>query len=685
MSDRITIDIGILQGIFGDLMKLQQQFSGIVGSMAAVDGAAGQAFRNMQGNVGGATSAVNALDGSVDASMRNIVGDIMAPIAKTQELNDKLRRLGAEMNTAKSTSEVRRLKQEIAATQKELDGVNPSRMEQRVGGAMSRMRSVVAGMAMPIAGAFAVGGVVGFTKSMVAAVAGAENFNASMKVMLGGQEQAAKMSKDLREFAMATPFDVPGLRQYTTQLNAYGTAAEGIIPTLDTLGNIAAGVGADKLPQLVTAYGQVQAAGKLTGGELKQFTEAGVPLLDELAKITGKKTSDMAGHIAELAIPFDTVKQALFNMTAEGGKFHNLMAEQAKTIGGQLSAAGEAWGGFLEDIGTALLPQITSAVQLFGSVLDGMRSAFEWVMANGGTIKDVLTVIAGLTVWYGTVLLWNNRALIQNEILKLRVAAADRIGAIWRALTTSSTVAATTATWSWNAALLANPVGLVVLGIMALVAALVACWNRFEGFRAFLYGLWESVKVVFAGIWEVIKVAFSGVVELAKGVWDILAGIFTADFDRVGEGFKKFGKGIADSITAPFRAVGEAAEQAEGMGLRVGMAFAKGENEGRAAFKADKEKKSKMASPGMDATDVATPGQNLGANKLLGGADGKGKGDGVTVGGDGKGSGRTINMTITIANHITMPKDGNMGVRELADKISGALTNKFNDIQYAAG
>ena len=710
MTDRITIDIGILQGIFSDLHKLQQRLGGISGGVAAidnaaaksfgsmqgsvngvtnalhgVDGAANRAFKDLQGSAGATQSAVQSLDNGFDASMRNIVADIMGPVAKTQELKDKLRTLNSQFNTAKSTGEVRRLKQEIAATQAELNRVNPSRMEQRVDGAFKRMRSTVMGLAIPIAGAFAVGGVVGFTKSVVQAVAGAESFNASMKVMLGGQEQATKMSKELREFAIATPFDVPGLRNYTTQLSAYGTSADGIIPTLDALGNIAAGVGTDKLPQLVTAFGQVQAAGKLTGGELKQFTEAGVPLLEELAKITGKKTSEMAGNIAKLDIPFETVRQALFGMTAEGGKFHDLMAEQAKTVGGQLAAAGEAWGAFLEDMGTALLPQIISAVQMFGSALDGLRSAFQWVMENGGTIKEVLTVIAGVTAWYGGILLWNNRALIQNEILKLRVAAADRIGAIWRALTTSSTTAATAATWSWNAALLANPAGILVLAIMGPVAALVAAWNRFEGFRAFLYGFWESVKVVFAGIWEVVKTTFSGVVEIARGVWDILAGRFTADFDRVGEGFKQFGKGIADSLTSPFRAVGEVVKQSEALGAKMAFAYAKGDVRGRAAFRAEKEKE---AGQGLDATNFSAPGQDMGASGLTSTApkaSGSGKGDGVTVGGDGKGGGRTITMDIVINNHFTLAKDANMGIRQAADAFAAQLTNKLNDAQYAMG
>jgi tape measure domain-containing protein len=681
MAEQVTIDIAILQGIFGDLNKLHRQLGGISGGVAAVDSAAARAFGDMRTHVSGTTSAVNALDGSFDASMRNIVSDVMAPLAKTQELEDKLRRLGGQLNTAKSVGEVRKLKVEIAATQKELDGVNPARMEQRVGGAMSRMRSTVAGLAIPIAGAFAVGGVVGFTKSVVNAVAGAQTFNASMKVMLGGQEQALKMSKDLREFAIATPFDVAGLREYTTQLNSANVAQKDIIPTLDNLGNIAAGVGKDKLPQIVRAFTQMKGKGTLMGGELLQFQEAGVPLLDELAKVTGKSTSEISGNIAKMAIPFDVVNQALANMTAEGGKFHNLMAEQSQTVGGQLDAAGESWAGFLEDIGTALLPQITQAVDAFSRGLDGVRSAFNWVIENKDSIAGALKAIATVTAWYGTLLLWNNRALIQNKILTLGAAVADKVSAFWRALTTTSTVAATEATWSFNAALMANPAGLVIAGIMALVAGLIYCWNHFEGFRAFLYGLWASIKVVFSGIGDVIATVFGTINGVVSAVGQLLGAVFSNPFksgylDNITKGVKATTDAIAKVADLP----STLKDKMKANGVEAGLAYAKGDAEGRKSFKADQEKK---ATSGMDATAVAKPGDNVGADKLLKTGTDKGKGDGVTVGGSG--SGRTITMDIKITNHISLPRDANMGVRELADKVTAMLVNKLNDAQYAMG
>ncbi len=101
---------------------------------------------------------------------------------------------------------------------------------------------------------------------------------------------------------------------------------------MNTLGDITAGVGKDKMPQLILAFGQVRAAGKLTGQELRQFTEAGVPLLEELGKTMGKTATQVKEDMENgLAPSFEVVETSLANMSKEGGKFHNLMQKQSQT------------------------------------------------------------------------------------------------------------------------------------------------------------------------------------------------------------------------------------------------------------------------------------------------------------------------------------------------------------------
>nr|DAT16568.1 MAG TPA: tail tape measure protein [Caudoviricetes sp.] len=119
--------------------------------------------------------------------------------------------------------------------------------------------------------------------------------------MLGGAEAARRMLQDLSDFAANTPFELTGVRETAKQLLAYNIEAHKIIPTLKALGDVSAGLSVP-IQQVAFAYGQVKSAGRLLGQDLRQFTNAGVPIIAELAKNLGvaeSKIKDMvsAGKI----------------------------------------------------------------------------------------------------------------------------------------------------------------------------------------------------------------------------------------------------------------------------------------------------------------------------------------------------------------------------------------------------
>lgn len=182
------------------------------------------------------------------------------------------------------------------------------------------------------------GGLFLLGKSMVQSASDMEQNAIAFETMLGSADRAKKMLLDVSNFARKTPFELPQVVTGAKQLLAYSIEAENIIPTFNALGNIAAGVGRDKLPQLILAYGQVRAATKLTGAELRQFTEAGVPLLEMLAKQSGKSAATIKEDMENGAAPsFEAVRQAIFSMSGEGGKFFNLMDKQSRSFGGIVS------------------------------------------------------------------------------------------------------------------------------------------------------------------------------------------------------------------------------------------------------------------------------------------------------------------------------------------------------------
>lgn len=227
----------------------------------------------------------------------------------------------------------------------------------------------------------------------------------ALETMLGSAKDAQRLLSDLVEFARTTPFELKGLLKSTKQLLAYGSTQETVLQELKALGNIAAGVGQEKLPQLILAYGQVRAATKLTGNELRQFTEAGVPLLQELAKQSGRSISDIADAISEGEVSFEDVRQALFSMTRDGGKFFNLMQRQSSSFQGQLSNLGDSIDILRRDLGEALLPVAKDFIQFTDKrVIPVLETWIKNFKSLDTQTQKVIIAAGGLTAALGPLL-----------------------------------------------------------------------------------------------------------------------------------------------------------------------------------------------------------------------------------------------------------------------------------------
>lgn len=226
-----------------------------------------------------------------------------------------------------------------------------------------------------------------------------EQSQIAFETMLGSAEDAQRLLNDLTTFARTTPFELTGLEDMTKRLLAYGIEQENVLKDLEVLGNISAGVGMDKLPNLILAFGQVSAATRLTGMELRQFTEAGVPLLDELAKTMNKPVKEIQKMVSEGQVGFPIVRQALQNLTAEGGRFEDLMGKQAKSLEGLWSNLVDIWGVFLREEGLALLDWAKEFVKFGIHIVEDVLP--KWVAMTKQVVgwlvdhKEVLIVVAG--------------------------------------------------------------------------------------------------------------------------------------------------------------------------------------------------------------------------------------------------------------------------------------------------
>ena len=194
-----------------------------------------------------------------------------------------------------------------------------------------------------------------------------EQLGVAFETMIGDASKAAEFTNKLFDFAAETPFNVENLADASKKLLAFGVASDDVLPTLDSLGNIASGVGMDKLPNLITALGQVKSKTVLAGQELMQFTETGVPIIAELAKVTGHSIKDITNNTKDLGITYDQVLKALNNLS--NGKFKDLMKKQSKTLLGQFSNFQDQLAREAAKVGDILAPYAIKLLQFAQDVL----------------------------------------------------------------------------------------------------------------------------------------------------------------------------------------------------------------------------------------------------------------------------------------------------------------------------
>ena len=301
---------------------------------------------------------------------------------------------------------------------------------------------------------FTLQGASAFIKQVVAVRSQFQQLEISFGTMLKSKEKANALMSQMADLAAKTPFGLEEVSEGAKRLLAFQVPAEEVTETLRRMGDVAAGLGVP-MGQLIHVYGQVKAQGKLMTNDLYQFMNAGIPIIAELSKVVGKSETEIKDMVSAGKIGFPEVQAVIKNMTNEGGLFFNLMAEQSKSLGGQISNLGDSFDQMLNDIGKASEGYISGAIQ-------GVTFLVE-------NYKTLGKVIAGLIVTYGAY----RTAVLVNIALTKGWAVAAKEDAIAKGIQTVATNAATVATKALNAAMKANPYVLVATAVVGLVSAVV--------------------------------------------------------------------------------------------------------------------------------------------------------------------------------------------------------------------
>lgn len=235
--------------------------------------------------------------------------------------------------------------------------------------------------------------------------------------ILGDSMKAETIFNRIKDLAVVSPFQFKELASYTKQLSAYSIPYEELYDTTKRLADISAGVGVD-MGRIILAYGQVRSAAFLRGQELRQFTEAGIPLVDELAKrftiLENKVVSagDVFDKISRKEVSFGMVKDVLWDLTNEGGKFYNMQEALAESLAGKWSNLQDAWDVMMADIAESNSGVLSDSLELLTDLMN------HW--------EAVANILGMLTIVYGS---YKTAVILTNVATKGLLAVQTALNA----------------------------------------------------------------------------------------------------------------------------------------------------------------------------------------------------------------------------------------------------------------
>lgn len=318
--------------------------------------------------------------------------------------------------------------------------------------------------------AFSGAAVVAFGAKMIQAGSQVENALTGLETLLKDKAAAQGVINNTMEDATRTPFAFEGLLAANKALISAGVSAVDARKDVLNLANAiaATGGGDDELQRMVVNLQQIKNTGKATALDIKQFAYAGVNIYKVLAEATGQPIE----KVKDMEISYDQLTMALARAHDEGGIYAGGLEKMAGNTSVQISNLGDSIFQLSVQMFNDLKPAISAVISGLSSFVGMLRSAWEWTVRN----KDIIFALA----------------------VGIGVAAAA--WGVYQLVINASTIATgllTIAQWALNAAMTANPIGLVIVAIGALTAGVVYAYNKFGTFRAILWGVWEFMKSLF--------------------------------------------------------------------------------------------------------------------------------------------------------------------------------------------
>lgn len=320
-----------------------------------------------------------------ETGLSRVAGEARAGLRPLSEYRDELKKQEAELKRVaaaqdKNSGEYRQTVEQLTSVKRELVSVNSElasheTLFDKLGGRLTTFGGV---LSVAVTAPLTILGATGVRSAMQLEV-----FQKSLETLIGDAGEAKQVFEELYEFDTKTTFSWPSLTKATTLLSAFNVEAHDLIPTLGRLGDISAAVQMD-VAELADTYGRMKVSGRVTMLELNQLMGRGIPIVQELAANLGVSEGEIKTLASTGKLSFGDIERAFQTMTAEGGRFHDMMKSQTDTTQGRVMALRKEFEQVTDQIGDALLPTLDGLV-------DRARKAVQWfVDLDEGTQQLVI-------------------------------------------------------------------------------------------------------------------------------------------------------------------------------------------------------------------------------------------------------------------------------------------------------
>lgn len=445
-------------------------------------------------------------------------------------------------------------------------------------GAVEGIKKIASAIGLVTVASAAIGLIRGSIDKAFSRMDTMDQFNRTMTAITGNSEAAGKALEELKGITKGTAYGLDVAAKATQDFVTRGLDIHQATEQVRIWGDAVAFYGdgsSEQFANVSDALAKMRTKGKVEMDQLDRLFDAGIDAVGMYAQATGQSSAEVQDALSNGKISasdfIDTVSKAMEEGT-----------NGVLSIAGAAKEAGMSWGAVFDNMRAAVARGIESVIKAIDESLAaadlptlkeaiaGVGDAFESGLKNAAE-NIIPKVIEGLS-WLvdnwsavSTALVGITTGLVAFKIAAGISGVVDKLRASFTAAAKAAEEGLTVAQWLLNTAMEANPIGIIIGVVAALVAAIVYLWNTNEDFRNAVINVWNSILSALQPVidalvtffTETIPSAWNSVCEFFAGIPQFFSDLWTSIGNFFINGWNSIVAFFTETIPAWIASVGE--------------------------------------------------------------------------------------------------------------------------------